>query len=909
MELDYKKILHIASFSPGSLEFPGGWVGHLPFASWLMTELAPIFFVELGTHSGNSYFTFCQTVKEHLLATKCYAVDTWKGEDHAGFYEEDLFIRVNNHNQNHFSSFSTLLRTTFDDATSYFSDQTIDLLHIDGLHTYKAVKHDFENWLPKLSPGAVVLFHDIVVRDRGFGVWKLWEELKQKFPNYLEFKHSNGLGVLQVSGDGDKFHHWLLPDCPDQKLLIDYFTGLGQKQLEQYALNESIDKITALKTDNARLIQQVQTIERALAEQETQLATVYASTSWRLTAPMRSVVIFTRKIKHASRIIWRLIRQRSLKELIFRVVLICHHEGLSGLGVRIRNQNLVQYGDQGFSSYFKMSGKYVYSEPKIPADFREQMNVMGQHPLFSIVVPVYNTNPDIFKAMFDSVCSQWYSHWELILVDDASPDPEIRNFLEKIDHPQVQVIFSEVNRGISGATNIALEAASGEFVVFLDHDDELTVDCLFELAICINRDQPDFIYSDEDKKEADGECKDPFFKPDWAPDTLMSIMYTCHVSCVRKSLINEIGGLRSEFDGSQDWDFILRYTEKTKNISHIPKVLYHWRISPQSVASGIGAKEYALKTMCLVREAALKRRGMAGSIEPIAHTPGFFRVNYHLMGTPKISIIIPTKDNTKILRQCLDSIQKNSHYRRFEVIILDNGSKTQEALGYFHEIEQKYGYSVIRHDEPFNFSRLCNIGANAAKGDLLLFLNDDTELISADWLERMGGYAQLSHIGAVGAKLIYPGGQFIQHAGVINLAIGPSHAFLRAPADSPMDFMRNLLEYNWIAVTGACLMIEKKKFGKIGGFDEKFPVAYNDIELCFRLVKQGYFNVVCQHVKLIHHESLSRGDDSIDIEKRKRLQRDLKELYAKHPYFYQHDPFYNPNLHPGSLFFEIRGGR
>jgi GT2 family glycosyltransferase len=425
------------------------------------------------------------------------------------------------------------------------------------------------------------------------------------------------------------------------------------------------------------------------------------------------------------------------------------------------------------------------------------------------------------------------------------------------------------------------------------------------MALCINNDDPDFIYSDEDKVSEDGFYVQPHFKPDWSPDTMMSTMFTCHASCVKKTLLAKTGLLRSEFDGCQDWDFVLRVSEQTSKISHISKVLYHWRIIPQSIASDIAAKDYVLEASKKVRSEALTRRGLTGDVEPVAGFPGYFRVNYFPVGNPLVSIIIPTRDNYSVLRRCTDSIKNITRYSNYEIIILDNGSVAENALNYFASLDGENNIKVIRHDYPFNFSELNNVGVTQSSGEVLLFLNDDTEVIHPDWLERMVGYAQLPHIGIVGAKLLYPGTDRIQHAGVLNLEDGPGHAFLNTDRYQPGYYMRNILEYNWLAVTGACLMMERSKFDRVGRFDETFPIAYNDIELCFRSVDAGYFNVVCQAAELYHHESVSRGVDHLDEEKAQRLLREKRRLNEKHPRYYQYDPFFNINLHPNGINFEI----
>lgn len=561
--------------------------------------------------------------------------------------------------------------------------------------------------------------------------------------------------------------------------------------------------------------------------------------------------------------------------------------------------------EAGIYEWAAQSPGYTYIAPRRPRDLEQHIAELRSQPVFSILVPLYNTPPALLQAMIRSVVTQWYPHWELILVDDKSPDPKLRASLEQIDDPRIKVHLSEQNQGISGATNQALHMAGGDYVVFLDHDDELTEDCLYELALCIDRDGADFVYSDEDKIGPDGRLVDPFFKPGWSPDTLMSLMYTCHVSCVRRTLALEVGGLRPEYDGSQDWDFVLRVTERTDHIAHVPKVLYHWRMIPGSTAATFDAKPQALDAAVRLRLDALRRRGLEGECETVEGLPAYQRVRYHVTGNPKVSIIIPSKNNGETLRNCVKSIRERSSYRHVEVVVVDNGSSVPDTLSYLEELALTVGSKVVPHDAPFNFSELCNVGARAATGDFLLFLNDDTEVISGDWLERMLGYAHLSHVGAVGAKLLYPQTLRVQHAGVICIADGPSHAFLGANGDDPCYYARNMLESNWLAVTGACLLVERVKFDRVGGFDETFPVAYNDVELCYRLVEAGYFNVVCPAARLLHYESMSRGLDHQSSEKMVRLRADKRRLDARHPRFFMNDPFFNPNLHPNDVMFSI----
>ncbi len=551
---------------------------------------------------------------------------------------------------------------------------------------------------------------------------------------------------------------------------------------------------------------------------------------------------------------------------------------------------------------------YSYVPPRRPDDIDARILALRMRPLFSIVVPTYNTPLGYLERLLASVRAQWYGHYELILVDDNSPRAEVRDAVQAAAGGKVNVIMLADNRGISGATNAGISAAQGDYIVFLDHDDELTADCLWELAAAIDDTGADFLYSDEDKLLPSNQFSEPFFKPDWSPDTMMSTMFTCHVSAVRRALIGEVGGLRSEYDGAQDWDLVLRITERTNRIAHIPKVLYHWRVLPGSVAANLAEKPYAVDASVRAREAALQRRGIAGTVEPLAHLPGHARIKYALKGTPLISIIIPSRDNGAVLNQCVQSILRLSSYRNFEVVVMNNGSRDLHSVAQLARLAGEAQVRIVPHDFPFNYSEINNVGVRHASGDILLFLNDDTEVVSADWLERMAGYAQQAHVAAVGAKLIFPKTRSVQHCGIVNLAAGPGHAFFASDADTPTAFARNVLEYNWIAVTGACLMVERAKFDACGGFDETFPIAYNDVELCFRFVEHGFYNVLCPSAELTHHESLTRGDDSLDPAKRERLVRERRRLYARHPQFFMRDPFHNPNLSPVDLQLRIPVG-
>jgi len=539
--------------------------------------------------------------------------------------------------------------------------------------------------------------------------------------------------------------------------------------------------------------------------------------------------------------------------------------------------------------------------------YKEPEQELEYKPLISVVVPVYNVEPQMLTACIQSVQNQTYDNWELCLVDDCSTDARVRETLRQFEGVErIKIKYRSENGHISRTTNDGIAMAEGEFVALLDCDDLYAENALYEIAKKLNEDHTlDFIYSDEDKLSEDGtKRRNPFFKPDWSPDTFMSLMYTCHLAVYRKSLLDEMGGLRVGLEGSQDYDLVLRVMEKTNRIGHVPKILYHWREREESTANDISAKPYIIETTKKAKLEALERRGVKGHLEYIKDIV-MFRVVYEVVGNPRVSIIIPSKDNYDILKQCLTSIRKETKYQNYEIIVVDNGSAEETHAEYTQmckELDCKYHYAPME----FNFSKMCNIGAHLADGQFLLFLNDDIRVEGAEWLERMLGHAQQPHTGAVGCKLIYPNTNLIQHVGVVSFMVGPGHAFQRINDDLNCYWGRNKLEYNYSAVTGACLMIDRKKYDQVGGFSEQLPVAYNDIDLCFNLVEAGYYNVVRTDVRLYHYESVSRGYDAVSPEKAARQQREMKKLYDRHPEFKGYDPCYNPNLIGNSDNFSLR---
>lgn len=545
---------------------------------------------------------------------------------------------------------------------------------------------------------------------------------------------------------------------------------------------------------------------------------------------------------------------------------------------------------------------------------RTELKTFKYTPKISIITPVYNVDRIWLEKAIASLINQIYENWELCLVDDASTRPHIKETLENYTKKdsRIKVKYLDENQGISGASNEALFLSTGEFVGFLDHDDELTVNALFEV-VKLMQEHPDadMIYSDEDHKNLKDKRINPYFKPDWSPDLFLSNMYTCHFGVYRKEIIDEIGGFRKGFEGSQDYDLVLRFTERTDKIYHIPKILYHWRNIPNSTASRYQAKGYADINARKALEEALKRRGINGKVLSGMH-PGFFRIKREINDNPEISIIIPTKDGVKVLRKCVESINKKTLYKNYELIIVDNDSKDSYTINFLDMLSKMPYIKILKYNNNFNFSAINNFAAWNSNSQYLIFLNNDTEVISEEWLSAMLEHAQRKEVGAVGCKLLYPD-KTIQHAGLILGISGvpglpgvAGHSHKHLPNVARGYFERPHVIHNLNAVTAACVMIRKDVFEDVGGFDENLAVAFNDVDLCLKIRKKGYLIVYTPYAVLFHHESYSRGYEN-KPEKKERFLKELKYMREKWgDIIDKGDPYYNPNLSLNHEDFRIK---
>ena len=543
-----------------------------------------------------------------------------------------------------------------------------------------------------------------------------------------------------------------------------------------------------------------------------------------------------------------------------------------------------------------------YADIPLKRELKAQRAENLQGPCISIVVPLYNTPARYFKQMTGSVRKQTYTNWQLVMMDASdAAHAEVSAKAAALAQKDARFVYRKIeNGGIAANTTHGFAAATGEYLTLLDHDDVIYPNALYDVVRNIQSTGADFVYSDEivlsdDFKKLGGY----HFKPDFAPDYLRGVNYITHLAVFSRKLLNAAGAYEDpNFDGAQDHDLILRLTEKATKIHHIKKCLYVWRAAAGSTAQTMDAKPYAVAAGERAINAHLQRVGLQGEARAIPGAPGAFQLHYELTGHPRITVMIPNKDHTDDLDRCLTSLYQNAGYDNFEVLVIENNSADPETERYYAQIPQKFANCrVVRYQGGFNFSAINNFGAQFANGEHLLLLNNDIEITSKDFLRELLSYSQRPDVGAVGAKLIYPDNE-IQHAGVImgiNGSAGHSHK--GHPADAVGDMYRLVTTQDFMAVTGACLMTKTALYREMGGLDEeKFAVAYNDVDYCLKLWKKGLLNVYTPLAQAIHYESRSRGLDTLS-ENAKRYEREKANFYEKYqPYIDNYDPYYNPHF-------------
>ena len=568
---------------------------------------------------------------------------------------------------------------------------------------------------------------------------------------------------------------------------------------------------------------------------------------------------------------------------------------------------LRHYGPKGF--WIKLTERFQKSEidykewleKNMPA--RQELDRQEKHkfkyaPKISILVPVYNTPETFLRQMIESVQKQTYGNWELCIANANPANEQVKVILKEYTANDARVKVTDVpeNEGIAQNTNKALEIADGTFIGLLDHDDVLAENALYEVVKELNKAvDTDVIYTDEDKvSTAMDEYFSPNFKPDFNLDMLRSNNYFCHFFVAKKELIETVGGFRGEYNGAQDYDLFLRCIEKAERIAHIPKILYHWRVHQESTADNPLSKMYAYDAGQKAIEQHLKRCGVTAEVSKTENL-GFYRVKYQQEGSPLVSILIPNKDQKDTLDQCLKSIEARTDYENYEIIIIENNSTEQEKFEYYKQIKNPK-IRVIEWKDEFNYSAINNFGVRHAKGEYLLFLNNDIEVINSDWLGEMLSNCQREEVGAVGAKLYYPDNT-VQHAGVI-VGIGgvAGSVFVGLKRGYTGYMHRASIQQNLSAVTAACMMVKKSVFEEVGGFEEELKVAFNDIDFCLKIREKGHLIVYDPYVELYHYESKTRGAEDT-TEKIRRFQSEIEYMRSHWSSILKNgDPAYNPNL-------------
>ena len=658
---------------------------------------------------------------------------------------------------------------------------------------------------------------------------------------------------------------------------------------QSYDINELKEKIAeleneieALNTRNHELNSQNQQIEEQSRAFSSAYNEIVNSFFWKATSPLRKI---SQKLKNF------LTRHKLLLK-----VMIYLKGFLRGGFKRARLQ---------LDGYLTMTGENRPDYSIISKRIRKQQekHIFSKNIKFSVLVPLYNTPNEFLVEMINSVQNQTYSNWELCLADGSTADFEcVGELCQKLAKKDKRIIYKklEKNLGISENTNECIRMSSGDYIALFDHDDVLHPSALFECMKQICENDADYVYTDEATFLGDDITNiiTYHYKPDFAFYNLLANNYICHFSVFSRALIDKVGMFRNEYDGSQDHDMILRLTGAAKNVVHIPKLLYFWRSHANSVAMDINSKAYAIKAGQNAVHNFLLTKGIESKVSSSPAFPTIYRIEYEIKNNPLVSIIIPNKNHYKDLKKCVTSILEKTTYKNYEIVIVDNGSDETDIKNYYEELKDEENIKILSYDKPFNYSAINNFAVSKCSGEFLLLLNNDTEVITAAWIEEMLMYAQKTDVGAVGVKLFYED-DTVQHGGII-LRLGADrvagHSHQRAEKANLGYMGKMYYAQNVSAVTAACLMVEKSKYIEVNGFDEEQAVAYNDVDFCLKLGEAGYYNIFTPFCELYHYESVSRGLDTNE-ENRERFLKEAKRFKEKwKDKLDAGDPFYNPNF-------------
>jgi glycosyltransferase involved in cell wall biosynthesis/2-polyprenyl-3-methyl-5-hydroxy-6-metoxy-1,4-benzoquinol methylase len=730
-----------------------------------------------------------------------------------------------------------------------------------------------------------------------------------------------GLGLIN---EVENFYHYSILEARTQEVITgksfeNFINWSPKEKLYDDRLNSKDEQIEQLNQELNSKDGQIEQLNQELNSKDGQILqltisnnSILSSRSWRYTAALRRITTRMRPSLRALKLLMLIVRQNGgIWNLLTKTVVIYRKEGAKGVFYRTLrlssrfglstisfNSEIGKSVDRNdYQSWIKL---YDNINSEVTQKIHEEINLFECRPTISVIMPVYNPPIKYLEEAIKSVQNQIYVDWELCIADDASTDKAIRPFLESLakKDSRIKIAYREKNGHISAASNSALELATGEYVALLDNDDLLPIHAFFHVAKAILA-NPDvvLIYSDEDKINANGFRYDPYFKCELNYELLLAQNMICHLAVYKRDLLMEVKGFRVGLEGAQDYDLALRVFEKVgaQKILHIPKVLYHWRAISGSTALNIDQKNYATDAARRAVAEHLVRSGRGGLISEAPKAPFMNRVRYPLPEhLPLVSIIIPTRDKADLLNNCLNSIFSNTTYENYELIVVDNGS-IEVATKELFDRQPKDKVCIVRDDLPFNYSRLNNLAVKHAKGDVVCLMNNDIEILTSDWLEEMVSFALQEDIGCVGAKLLYPDGR-LQHGGVIlglGGVAGHSHKYLSKYL--PGYFHRAMLHQSFSAVTAACLVVNREVWNQVGGLDEDFAVAFNDVDFCLRVREAGYRNVWTPYAEMIHHESLSRGPED-NPKKVARFNRETSKMKERWSDKLFKDPAYSPNL-------------
>ena len=869
-----------AAFRRPSNIFDSTWVEHAPFAFWLVDVLRPRTLVELGVWTGFSFLAFCDAVDASGLDTRCVGIDTWEGDAHAGTLSPDV-ADVVAARAARYGDAAELVRSTFDSAAPRFPPQSIDLLHLDGLHTYEAVRHDVDTWIGGLSERGVLLLHDSQVAGRGFGVARVVDELRRDHPVF-SFEHGFGLAVVGVGPD--------LPAPLARLVSLDErseearavgaaYARLGAGISDRLRFEASLRRLTHVHSERERLALETDVLALELAAARRPLGALRSPTG-RLACRARkgasrlsgAATSAGRQARRLSRVAWWTVTLRLPRRLAER------------------RRELAAARESPGDDYSWWVASYDTLTPEDHRGMTRLVDRLRGRPLVSLLLPVHDPPLQALRDVVGSVVAQAYPDWELVVADDASEDPAIVRALDELaaQDDRIVVVRRERCGGASAASNSALAAAGGELCGLLDHGVRLRPHALL---LTVERFAGEsglaLVYADEDRLDDAGRRVDPYFKPDWSPALLESQNYLGRFTVFRTELARRVGALRSAYDGAQDWDLAFRLTEEIEpeQIGHVPHVLHH--VAARDDAGGGAAGREAIVDH-------LARRGRVGVVTESGARPRVRVLPREPL--PHVTVIVPTTARPDLVDATLDGLLHGTRYPPLDIVVAvhrsvlaDDGRAARLLLAADVPSVQLHVHDL----DPFDYARVNNGAAASAVGSYVLFLNDDIEVLDADWLETLVGQVQSEGVGAVGAFLVYPD-RTIQQAGIMLAAGGPSHAYVGRPATLDGYHGRLQMAHDVSAVTGACLLVSKDAFDAVGGFDPRFAVAYNDVDLCLRLREHGHRVVFAPLARLVHVEGASFGSHYDGRVSEWNAERDL--FHERWGALMGADRFHNPNL-------------